>query len=65
MPEKSSQVNKDFVKFIRKSAKMGEDYIISIPRLYIRNGIVDPRETYDIYMKKRTSRLGTGSKRMV
>ncbi|HME50880.1 MAG TPA: hypothetical protein VKM55_01560 [Candidatus Lokiarchaeia archaeon] len=53
MSKTSSQANRKFVRFSRKPAKMGQDYIISIPRLYIRNGIVDPNETYEIYMRKR------------
>ena len=40
------------VKFTRKPAKMGEDFIFWIPRVYIRNGLVDPSIEYEIYIKK-------------
>jgi hypothetical protein len=41
------------VKFMRKPAKMGEDYIFWIPRVYIRNGLVDPSIEYEVYLKKK------------
>src|SRR5271157_659882 len=41
------------VKFIRKPAKMGEDFIFWIPRVYIRNGLVDPSVEYEVYLKKK------------
>jgi len=41
------------VKFTRKPAKMGEDFIFWIPRVYIRNGLVDPNVEYEVYIKKR------------
>jgi hypothetical protein len=41
------------VKFTRKPAKMGEDYIFWVPRVYIKNGIVDPHVEYEVYLKKR------------
>jgi hypothetical protein len=40
------------VKFRRKPAKMGADYIFWIPRTYIRNGLVDPNVEYDLYLKR-------------
>jgi hypothetical protein len=40
------------VKFTRKPAKMGEDHIFWIPRVYIKNGIVDPSVEYEVYLKK-------------
>ena len=40
------------VKFRRKPAKMGADYIFWIPRTYIRNGLVDPAVEYEIYLKR-------------
>jgi len=36
----------------KKPAKMGPDYIIIIPRIYIQNGLVDPEKTYDIYLEE-------------
>nr|MDO8113321.1 hypothetical protein [Candidatus Sigynarchaeota archaeon] len=53
MPSKPSLIDRGIVKFIRKPAKLGPDYILSIPRDYIRNGIVDVSAEYDVYMKKR------------
>jgi len=40
------------VKFIRKPAKMGEDFILWLPRVYIRNGIIDVNAEYEIFMRK-------------
>jgi len=42
------------VKFTRKPAKMGEDFIFWIPRVYVRNGLVDPNVEYEVYIKKHT-----------
>jgi hypothetical protein len=41
------------VKFTRKPAKMGMDYIFWVPRVYVKNGIVDPRVEYEVFLKKR------------
>jgi hypothetical protein len=41
------------VKFTRKPAKMGEDYIFWIPRVYVKNGLVDPSVEYEVYLKKK------------
>jgi hypothetical protein len=41
------------VKFTRKPAKMGEDFIFWIPRVYIKNGLVDPSIEYEIFLKKK------------
>ncbi len=41
------------VKFTRKPAKMGTDYIFWVPRVYVKNGIVDPHVEYEVYLKKR------------
>ena len=41
------------VKFTRKPAKMGQDYIFWVPRVYIKNGLVDPKTEYEVYLKKR------------
>ena len=43
------------VKFMRKPAKMGEDYIFWIPRVYIRNGLVDPSIEYEVHLKKKSA----------
>jgi len=43
---------KAVIKFRRKPAKMGVDYIFWIPRTYIRNGLVDPSIEYEIYLKR-------------
>ncbi len=42
------------VKFTRKPAKMGDDYILWVPRVYIKNGIVDPHVEYEVYLKPAT-----------
>jgi hypothetical protein len=42
------------VKFTRKPAKMGMDFIFWVPRVYIKNGIVDPHVEYEVYLKKKT-----------
>ena len=44
------------VKFARKPAKMGTDHIFWIPRVYIKNGLVDPGVEYDVYLKKRSKK---------
>ncbi len=41
------------IKFTRKPAKMGEDYIFWIPRVYIKNGLVTPAIEYEVYLKKK------------
>jgi hypothetical protein len=41
------------IKFTRKPAKMGTDYIFWIPRVYVKNGLVDPRAEYEVYLKKK------------
>ncbi len=41
------------IKFTRKPAKMGMDFIFWVPRVYIKNGLVDPRAEYEVYLKKR------------
>ena len=45
-------LEKGVVKFTRKPAKMGEDYIFWIPRVYVRNGLVDVSVEYEVYLKK-------------
>ena len=52
-----SDENIDFlekgIKFRRKPAKMGGDrYVFTIPQSYIDNGLIDPNETYIIYLAK-------------
>lgn len=46
-------IEQGFVKFIRKPAKMGTDFIFWIPRVYIRNGLVDPNVEYEVHMVKK------------
>jgi len=41
------------VKFTRKPAKMGGDFIFWIPRVYIKNGLVDPNVEYEVYIRKK------------
>jgi len=41
------------VKFTRKPAKMGSDFIFWIPRIYIKNGLVDPSAEYEVYLKRK------------
>lgn len=51
-----SDENIDFlekgIKFKRKPAKMGNRYVFNIPNNYIENGLIDPKETYIIYLAK-------------
>jgi hypothetical protein len=47
-------IEQGVVKFTRKPAKMGEDYILWIPRVYIKNGLVDHGVEYEIFLKKKT-----------
>ncbi len=49
-------LEKGVVKFMRKPAKMGEDYIFWIPRVYIKNGLVDPGIEYGVYLRKRSKK---------
>lgn len=41
------------VKFSRKPAKMGTDYIFWVPRVYVKNGLVDPACEYEVYLRKK------------
>ncbi len=45
-------LEKGYVKFTRKPAKMGEDYIFWIPRVYVRNGLVDSSCEYELHLRK-------------
>jgi len=40
------------IKFKRKPAKMGKRYVFNIPQSYIENGLIDPKETYIIYLAR-------------
>ncbi len=42
-----------YVKFTRKPAKMGEDYIFWVPRVYLKNGLVDPHVEYEVFLRKK------------
>ena len=44
--------DKNVVWFTRKLAKTGANYVIWIPRDYIRKGLVDPNAEYEIYLRK-------------
>jgi hypothetical protein len=46
-------IEQGIIKFTRKPAKMGDDYIFWIPRVYIKNGLVDSTCIYEIFLKKR------------
>nr|MDO8084513.1 hypothetical protein [Candidatus Sigynarchaeum springense] len=47
-------IEQGIIKFARKPAKMGMDYIFWVPRVYIKNGLVDPTCEYDVFLKKTT-----------
>jgi len=40
------------ITFERSPAKMGDDYIFWIPRLYIKNNLIDPNKKYKIYIEE-------------
>ena len=40
------------ISFRRKPAKMGKRYVFNIPNNYIENGLIDPKETYIIYLAR-------------
>lgn len=40
------------IRFKRKPAKMGDRYVFTIPQNYIENGLIDPKETYIIFLAK-------------
>ena len=45
-------IEEGYVKFTRKPARMGDDHIFWIPRVYIRNGLVDTSAEYEVYLVK-------------
>ncbi|MEX2718520.1 MAG: hypothetical protein Q6353_002200 [Candidatus Sigynarchaeum springense] len=45
-------IEQGIIKFARKPAKMGMDFIFWVPRVYIKNGLVDPTCEYDVFLKK-------------
>jgi hypothetical protein len=51
--EKMPGLEQGIVKFTRKPAKMGDDHILWIPRVYIKNGLVDPNAEYEVYLKRK------------
>lgn len=53
VPASMPGLEQGIVKFTRKPAKMGEDFIFWIPRVYLKNGLVDPSAEYEIYLKKK------------
>ncbi|MBN2308509.1 MAG: hypothetical protein JXR94_06030 [Candidatus Hydrogenedentes bacterium] len=46
-------IEQGFIMFRRKPAKMGEDHIFWVPRVYIKNGLVDPSCVYEVYLKRK------------
>jgi len=38
------------ITFKRKPAKTGDRYVFTIPSVYIENGLIDPDQTYIIYL---------------
>nr|MDO8085684.1 hypothetical protein [Candidatus Sigynarchaeum springense] len=48
-------IEQGFVKFARKPAKMGTDYIFWIPRVYVKNGLVDPSCEYEVFLRKKST----------
>ena len=52
MSNKDVEFLKKGITFRRKPAKMGERYVFNIPNNYIKNGLIDPNETYIIYLAK-------------
>ncbi|MBN2150825.1 MAG: hypothetical protein JW839_05255 [Candidatus Lokiarchaeota archaeon] len=47
-------IEQGFVKFTRKPAKMGQDFIFWVPRVYVKNGLVDPKVEYDVFLRKKS-----------
>ncbi len=45
-------LDKGTVRFRRKPAKTGDNYIIWIPRAIVRSGAIDPDAEYEIYLRK-------------
>ncbi|MEX2717089.1 MAG: hypothetical protein Q6370_012370 [Candidatus Sigynarchaeota archaeon] len=43
---------RETVKFKRKPAKTGPEYIFVIPRSFVKNGLIDPNKTYEVYLKE-------------
>jgi len=45
-------LEKGYIKIkSKKIAKSGPDHLIILPRIYIQNGIIDPDEVYDVYLR--------------
>jgi hypothetical protein len=51
-PVEMPGIEQGVVKFTRKPAKMGDDFIFWIPRVYVKNGLVDPAVEYEVYFRK-------------
>lgn len=45
-------IENGYLHFDRTPAKMGEDFIFWVPRVYIHNGLVDPAYEYRVFLKK-------------
>nr|MDO8114056.1 hypothetical protein [Candidatus Sigynarchaeota archaeon] len=52
MADDTFTLAKGVIKFTRKPAKMGVDYIFMIPRAYVKNELVDVHAEYEVYLKK-------------
>ncbi|HME56446.1 MAG TPA: hypothetical protein VKM55_29875 [Candidatus Lokiarchaeia archaeon] len=52
-------IEQGIVKFTRRPAKMGTDYIFWIPRVYVRNGLVDVSTEYEVFLVKKGVRNTT------
>lgn len=46
-------IEQGIVMFTRKPVKMGNDHIFMIPRVYLKNGLVDPSCEYEVYLRKK------------
>lgn len=53
----SKEIQSDtIVKIVdKKIAKSGPEYIIVLPRRYIKDGLIDPEKRYDIFLKEAES----------
>ncbi len=51
------------VRFTRKPAKSGVNYLIWIPRALVRDGLVDPNAEYEIYLQRSRRKRASRHKR--
>ncbi len=50
-------IERGFIKFKRKPAKSGDAYMFWIPASYIKNGLIDVGEEYDVFVRKRKRKV--------